>query len=166
MLRTFFRHYSLYEYSFKPKVDIILMTMPENVNQESAMGPGSEANASLIEASKANDEIGEINLDGTVPNDALDEKASSVGRSRQSRQDREATGQATPQLEGSKQESKENLNSSGQVDWSKVGKIYKPDSAIEDILQKEMGRLGKAFDMAIDNQEVELEEKYRGSKKK
>jgi hypothetical protein len=29
MLRTFFRHYSLYEYSFKPKVDIILMTIPE-----------------------------------------------------------------------------------------------------------------------------------------
>lgn len=28
MLRTFFRHYSLYEYSFKPKIDLILMTLP------------------------------------------------------------------------------------------------------------------------------------------
>jgi hypothetical protein len=54
----------------------------------------------------------------------------------------------------------------GQVDWSKVGKIYKPESAIEDILAKEMGRLGKAFDMAIDAQDEEMEEKYRGSKKK
>jgi len=29
MLGTFFRHYSLYEYSFKPKVDIMLMTLPK-----------------------------------------------------------------------------------------------------------------------------------------
>lgn len=29
MLRTFFRHYSLYEYSFKPKVELVLMTIPE-----------------------------------------------------------------------------------------------------------------------------------------
>lgn len=28
MLRTFFRHFCLYEYSFKPKVDLILMTVP------------------------------------------------------------------------------------------------------------------------------------------
>ena len=75
MLRTFFRHYSLYEYSFKPKVDIILMTMPENVNQESAKGPGSSlAHNSLVEASKANDEIGEINLDGSVEKDPADDK--------------------------------------------------------------------------------------------
>ena len=29
MLQTFFRHYSLYEYSFKPKVEIVLMTLPK-----------------------------------------------------------------------------------------------------------------------------------------
>lgn len=29
MLRTFFRHYSLYEYSFKPKVELVLMTIPK-----------------------------------------------------------------------------------------------------------------------------------------
>jgi len=28
-----------------------------------------------------------------------------------------------------------------------------------------MGRLGKAFDMAIDAQDVDLEEKYKGKKK-
>lgn len=27
------------------------------------------------------------------------------------------------------------------IDWEKVGKIYKPESAIEDILAREMGRL-------------------------
>ena len=29
MLTTYFRHYSLYEYSFKPKVEIVLMTLPK-----------------------------------------------------------------------------------------------------------------------------------------
>ena len=33
------------------------------------------------------------------------------------------------------------------IDWDKVGKIYKPESAIEDIISREMGRLGKAFEM-------------------
>jgi len=52
LLRTFFRHYSLYEYSFKPKIDLILMTMPkdgggkdtklleESVNEANAMNEG------------------------------------------------------------------------------------------------------------------------------
>lgn len=35
MLRTFFRHYSLYEYSFKPKVELVLMTIPrDSVNKQ------------------------------------------------------------------------------------------------------------------------------------
>lgn len=32
------------------------------------------------------------------------------------------------------------------IDWEKVGKIYKPESAIEDILKKEMNRLQTALD--------------------
>lgn len=36
------------------------------------------------------------------------------------------------------------------IDWDKVGKIYKPESAIEDIISREMGRLGKAFEMNIE----------------
>ena len=32
VIKNFFRHYSLYEYSFKPKVDLNLVTMPfENI---------------------------------------------------------------------------------------------------------------------------------------
>lgn len=52
------------------------------------------------------------------------------------------------------------------IDWDKVGKIYKPESAIEDILNKEMKRLNMAMHEQIDAQDVELEEKYKGGKKK
>ena len=112
MLRTFFRHYSLYEYSFKPKVDIILMTMPENVNQESAKGPSSMAHNSILEASKANDEIGEINLDGSVEKEAAADERSSLNKSKHSKQET-GGGEKTPSKmdNASKQESKENLHS-------------------------------------------------------
>ena len=109
------------------------------------------AHNSILEASKANDEIGEIGLDGAVGGEAVDDK-SNISRSKNSKQET-IGGEKTPsKLENaSKQESKENLlGVPGQVDWTKVGRIYKPESAIEDILAKEMGRLGKAFDMAID----------------
>ena len=38
MLNNFFRHYCLYEYSFKPKVDIILMTLPKGGIPKSSSG--------------------------------------------------------------------------------------------------------------------------------
>jgi hypothetical protein len=38
------------------------------------------------------------------------------------------------------------------IDWDKVGKIYKPESAIEDIVAREMGRLQNALDQKIDIQ--------------
>jgi len=40
-LKTFFRHYSLYEYSFKPKVELVLMTMPREP-------PVKESNQSVM----------------------------------------------------------------------------------------------------------------------
>ena len=40
-----------------------------------------------------------------------------------------------------------------KIDWAKVGKIYKPESAIEDILAKEVTRLSKGFEMSIDAME-------------
>lgn len=39
MLNTFFRHYSMYEYSFKPKVEIVLMTLPKGgIPKDSTIG--------------------------------------------------------------------------------------------------------------------------------
>ena len=54
------------------------------------------------------------------------------------------------------------------VDWSKVGKVYKPTDNIESILEKEMARLKIVMDKKIAAQDIELEEKAliaRGKKK-
>ena len=81
MLRTFFRHYSLYEYSFKPKVELVLMTIPEAPKDGLAKDPVLTHN-SLQEASKMNDEIGDLNLDGPAPEKGEADERSSVNKSK------------------------------------------------------------------------------------
>lgn len=34
MLNSFFRHFALYEYSFKPKVELVLMTIPKEQTEQ------------------------------------------------------------------------------------------------------------------------------------
>ena len=53
MLRTFFRHFCLYEYSFKPKVDLILMTIPGDIGGNSKNGSKLTEN-SQMEANSMN----------------------------------------------------------------------------------------------------------------
>ncbi len=60
MLRTFFRHYSLYEYSFKPKIDLILMTLPPGGRQQE----DKLLEESVHEANAMNDGIGSLDLEG------------------------------------------------------------------------------------------------------
>ena len=50
------------------------------------------------------------------------------------------TAEADPNVEGSQE----------PIDMKKVGKVYKEDSKVDDIIKKEMGRLTKALDMQID----------------
>ena len=54
------------------------------------------------------------------------------------------------------------------IDWSKVGKVYKQSEQIESIIEKEMARLKIVMDKRINAQDIELEEKAlvaRGKKK-
>lgn len=46
-----------------------------------------------------------------------------------------------------------------QIDWKKVGRIYKPTSDIESIVERELNRLKKAMEKKIEAQDIELEEK-------
>lgn len=55
MLMTFFRHYCLYEYAFKPKVDIVLMTLPPGgiPRQSTASMMGMESNQDVHNLNEA-----------------------------------------------------------------------------------------------------------------
>lgn len=143
MLRTYFRHYSLYEYSFKPKVELVLMTIPRDVKKPTEQSVEDVKEASVIGSQAA---------DGEAPPN---------GSNRDAENPSKLTGEQRP---GSVMEEEENKVDS--IDWDKVGKIYKPESAIEDILNKEMKRLNMAMHEQIDAQDVELEEKYNKGKKK
>ena len=68
---------------------------------------------------------------------------------------------------GFQEESNLNNKSSERIeniDWEKVGRIYKPESAVESIINGEMGRLRKAFEQLADNQDVANEEKFKKKK--
>ena len=59
------------------------------------------------------------------------------------------------------------LDSRGDpIDWDKVGRIYKPESGITDIISKEVGRLRTAFDVTSEAQLEGQEEKMKTQKKK
>ena len=138
MLKTFFRHFTLYEYSFKPKVELMLMTVPKGGiptknSQEEDLAQGvSEA-------------VGNLDLDtDQAPGGDMGQDMS----------------QADPTSP---------INAGDKIDWEKVGRIYKPESAVEHIVAKEMGRLKMAFDQTIEVQDTTIEEKHKaapGGKKK
>jgi hypothetical protein len=63
MLRTFFRHFVLYEYSFKPKVDLILMTLPPEVPKSADASKLTHGTDN--EVANMNKEICELGLERT-----------------------------------------------------------------------------------------------------
>jgi len=137
MLRTFFRHYSLYEYSFKPKVDLVLMTVPKdhlerskanNASQMSTLkksvdhADGSKSQVDMEGVSAVGADAGNKSIDSLDADAAVEKKSVTINEEQPVDDDKSAA-KVEP------------------IDWEKVGKIYKPESAIEDIIAKEMNRL-------------------------
>ena len=45
-----------------------------------------------------------------------------------------------------------------KIDWSKVGKLYRPDSAVESIISNEVDRLRRSLAMSMDFQDENMAE--------
>lgn len=155
MMRTFFRHYSLYEYSFKPKIELILQTLPKD---------GS------IKVDKTPDELAENTqndglLDVSMGNAADITRQSNISGARPSVQ----TNNNATEMEGSvppgKSASQSQLADGQAIDWNKVGRIYKPESAVEHIISSEMKRLNIGLGLSLNQQDEENEEKFKNKKK-
>lgn len=39
--------------------------------------------------------------------------------------------------------------STADIDWAKVGEVYKPETDLRHVVQKEMGRLNRAFETKL-----------------
>lgn len=140
MLQSFFRHYILYEYSFKPKVELVLMTMPLR---------GGETGRNTGEESMQQESVGMEGMD-------IDMDASVGGAPSLQKSD----------MNASKDGKTPDLDSKGDpIDWDKVGRIYKPTSAITDIISNEVGRLRNAFDVNSEAQLENHEDKMKTKKK-
>lgn len=127
-LSSFFRHYSLYEYSFKPKIDLELRTQNKDFKEQSSVQEISK------EVSKINNEM---------------ELASQLDAPISASAHRSATpGQAV--LDISTNQENEDPNAT-PIDWDRVGRVYKPESGIEQIVNKESDRLRLAIAMNLDS---------------
>jgi hypothetical protein len=140
MLNSFFRHYAMYEYSFKPKVEIVLMTLPKGGIPGESTDKGRESREKM---NNVNEALSNLDLEKSAKEMATD---------------------VTPQNQSQSQEAEEEEDPN--IDWQKVGRLYKPESAIDHIVNKEMSRLKNAFDQNIDIQDTVLEEKFKNPKKK
>ena len=147
MLNTFFRHFSMYEYSFKPKVELMLVTQKKEEAQKQETGEMSQQDAEDV-----SQKLGNLDIEGAIPPPGQS-VMEDMGMDLSNR---------SPQPVSERQEVDQN------IDWTKVGKLYKPESAIEHIVAKEMSRLKQAFNIGLDTQDRENEEKYKigGGKKK
>ena len=106
------------------------MTVPQEIPNQSANVSKLTGGGSQFEASNMSKQIGELDLaqmEGVEPPgmDAEEDEEPPIGED-----------ESAPKIDA--------------IDWEKVGKIYKPESAIEDIISREVGRLGKAFEMSIE----------------
>ena len=57
------------------------------------------------------------------------------------------------------------LGEGKSIDWDKVGKLYKPESAVEHIVSQEMKRLNVGMGLSLNNQDIDIEERAKNKKK-
>jgi len=163
---TFLRHFSLYEFAFKPRVELVLRTDPVIVtkfnapivslddaemeeveeNEASRMraflgAKNDEAAADIITELVANSRTGDFQ---NPNNDSLDK--SGLGDEESPEKDAE---------EGEH-----------EIDWKKVGKVYEPNAFVEDVVSREMDRLNKAFDIKLAEQQEDLVTKNQSAQSK
>ena len=105
-LSSFFRHYSLYEYSFKPKIDLELRTMHRGYKEQPLVEEVSH------EISKMNNEIENGSQIGAMSGSVI----------------RSPTPEHYINLGGNIENEDPNAE---PIDWDKVGKCYKPESGIQ-----------------------------------
>ena len=108
------------------------MTMPKDGGKDKLM------EESVNEANAINEGIEGLDLDA-----ARVASADAAASGAQAAEGDAALSSVKPEGTSDNQGSKANLEA---IDWEKVGKIYKPESAIEEIVQREMNRLAKGFD--------------------
>ena len=145
--QTFLRHFCLYEFAFKPRVDLILRTEPiMNLKLNSKL----TSLTGMIEVDLNEIKTFKAMLGHTSHEDVTSEHVREELKSQMSSKSPAAfSALESPHADISRpQES--------QVDWSKVGKVYQPNTNLEEVVNKEMGRLNRAFEEKLAFQDEKM----------
>jgi hypothetical protein len=153
-LTTFLRHFSLYEFAFKPRIDMVLHTHPVFNTQFNAAQMDLEAMTQVEKEEASNmkmflqglgnrQHIQEIDMSGHPHSTHMRNTAEMI-----------ATGQS--KYKSTHQSIEDGEASIGQesvraepVDFRKVGRAYNSGEAIESVISAEMARIHRAFDERV-----------------
>lgn len=157
-INTFFRHYSLYEFAFKPRMELVLRVDKFNNQKFNSEIPKLEECLELEEEEaskfkallggiKQNEEAAEGLLDGGL----VAQRAAEEEEER--RRQEEAERAAQEALE------QENMPTpEPELDKKKLGKMYKGPEEVDLVIAREVNRMKKAYDMAAQRSDNQMEE--------
>lgn len=149
-LTTFLRHFSLYEFAFKPRIELVLRMDPVFNSKFNAplMGLDAMSEVEQEEAEKMRMFLGQLEskhsaiaevdmaLHGSMSGrngDIMHTGASKYSKTNQSvMQEESLAGDMNGSVHG--------------VDYRQVGRVYDANEKVEDVIQSEMERIHRAFD--------------------
>ena len=156
-LQTFLRHFCLYEFAFKPRVELILKTQP---------AVGTVFNAQLTslkemvpvdgeEANRIKAMLGEKKIESTHGSQHAGPKSrendhGNMGPSTivsyQNSVQEQVLGEEPPSSVGA----------DDGVDWTKVGRVYQPDMELSTVIESEVARLNRSIEAKLQIQDERL----------
>lgn len=151
-MSTFLRHFSLYEFAFKPRVELMLRSDPminikfnAELNKLDDMQEVDDADAEKMKAFLGS--MQEVSIDSMpgMQGEQLIETSRSVTKTSRHQQPLNSD-----RSKGSRIKTLD--HDMPEVDWRKVGKIHDSNAEINDVIAKEMERLRKAFDFKLEQQ--------------
>ena len=140
---TFLRHFSLYEFAFKPRVELVLKTQPPMVTAFNAcIEPLGEMEVvEAEEAAKMKAFLGgaSFGLGGIESMHSTGEGPSAMSANREERASMHAE-EVNDEI-GDKDLGDEEKSQVEEIDWARVGKIYDRGTDINDVIKREIGRI-------------------------
>ena len=152
-MSTFLRHFSLYEFAFKPRVELVLRSDPminikfnAELNKLDDMQEVDDADAEKMKAFLGSMQEFSIESMPGMQGEQLIETSRSVTKT----SPRMQQPLITDRSKASKIKTLD--HDMPEVDWRKVGKIHDSNAEINDVIAKEMERLRKALDIKLEQQ--------------
>jgi hypothetical protein len=140
------RHFSLYEFAYKPRVELIMNTKESMVTTFNAPLESLQT-MELVGEEEAAKMAGFLGASRSKV-DAADQMEALRTESHVSARSQPKTDTVSAH-ESSVERLASGADKSEEVDWSRVGRVYDKGTDINDVVQKEIARINKAWEIKL-----------------